>query len=560
MAACCANAADAGAKRSLVGLARDALPTGGTVVAGEADITTSGARMDITQDTHSAIINWQGFEIGSDALVNFAQPDSTSVTLNRVSGPNISRIEGQLTANGQVFLINPNGVLFGNGARVNASALVASTLNIRDDDFLAGRYTFFGAGGAIENHGTVTAAPGGYLAFIAPRISNSGTLSAPQGTVALGAGERVTLNFAGNRLVGLDVGADTLDTLIENHQAIRAEGGAILLSAAAAESVTRSVINQEGLLEASSLTDDGGTIALDASQVFVGDEATIRGRCRRVRERWQRNRLGRRCHAHVRQDQRARWIEQRRRRIRRSIRPAMARLPGKRRPAGQPTATWACCCLIPRTSPSVARPARRHPRSAAARSAMPTTTPSNLNVTTLTNQLALSNVTVSTASALGGNGDITVNNSINYASGNSLTLSANRSISIVAGSGGINNSGAGAVTLTGAGAGSIAVNESITTGGGAIALTSGTGGVTLAASKSIDAGAGTISIDAGGGAANLLDWHAAHQQCRRGCKHHQRDDDGPGQCGPHWWRRAVGQPQRCRLAGWRNRHQRHAAP
>ena len=86
-----------------------------------------------------AIINWQGFDIGSDALVNFAQPNSTSVTLNRVSGPNISRIEGQLTANGQVFLVNPNGVLFGSGARVNASALVASTLNIRDDDFLTGQ-------------------------------------------------------------------------------------------------------------------------------------------------------------------------------------------------------------------------------------------------------------------------------------------------------------------------------------------------------------------------------------------------------------------------------------
>ncbi len=132
-----------------------------------------------------------------------------------------------------------------------------------------------------------------------------------------------------------------------------------------------------------------------------------------------------------------------------------------------------------------------------------TTTPSNLNVGTLTDQLALGNVTVSTASGLGGAGDITVNNAITYASANSLTLSANRSITVIAGSGGISNTGTGAVTLTGGGAGSIAVNESITTGGGAIALTSGTGGITLAASKAIDAGAGTIAINAGGGAANL---------------------------------------------------------
>ncbi len=132
-----------------------------------------------------------------------------------------------------------------------------------------------------------------------------------------------------------------------------------------------------------------------------------------------------------------------------------------------------------------------------------TTTPSNLNVVTLTSQLALGNVTVATASGLGGAGDITVNNAINYGSANSLTLSANRAITLVAGSGGINNAGTGAVTLAGGGTGAIAVNESITTNGGAISLTSGTGGVTLAAAKSIDAGSGTIAINAGGGAANF---------------------------------------------------------
>ena len=245
-------------------LAPGALPSGGTVAAGQAGIATSGTRMDITQGSQKAIINWQGFDIGSQAQVNFAQPNASAVALNRVSGPNISRIEGQLTANGQVFLVNPNGVLFGGGARVNAGAFVASTLNIRDDDFLTGNYSFSGSGGAIENRGTISAAPGGYVAFIAPRITNAGNVSAPQGTVAMGAGERVTLNFAGDRLVGLSVAADTLDTLIENRQAIRAEGGAILLTAAGAETITRSVINNSGVLEASSLTSDGGRIVLTA--------------------------------------------------------------------------------------------------------------------------------------------------------------------------------------------------------------------------------------------------------------------------------------------------------
>ncbi len=268
--------AAAGGPAAAAELAPGALPGGGTVVVGQADITTNGTRMDITQGSQRAIINWQGFDIGSQALVNFAQPNDSSVTLNRVSGPSVSRIEGQITANGQVFLINPNGVLFGSGARVNAAALVASTLNIRDDDFLTGRYAFSGTGGAIENLGAITATPGGYVALIAPQIINGGTLSAPQGTVALAGGERVTLNFAGNRLVGLSVSAETLDTLIDNRQAIRAEGGAILLTAAGAESVTRSVINQTGVLEASSLTESGGRIVLSAGDdINLGSGSTI---------------------------------------------------------------------------------------------------------------------------------------------------------------------------------------------------------------------------------------------------------------------------------------------
>ena len=256
---------------SAADLAATALPGGGQVTAGQASISSTGAAMTINQGSQRAIINWQNFDIGSQASVSFRQPDASAVALNRVSGPTASRIEGQLSANGQVFLVNPNGVLLGNGARVNVGGLVASTLNIRDDDFLSGNYTFSGNGGSIVNQGQIAAAPGGYLAFIAPNITNNGTLNAPQGTVAMGAGERVRLNFSGDRLVGMDVSAATIDTLITNSQAIRAEGGAILLTAAGAEAVTRGVINNNGVLEASSLTSDGGRIALTAgSDINLG--------------------------------------------------------------------------------------------------------------------------------------------------------------------------------------------------------------------------------------------------------------------------------------------------
>ena len=257
-------------------LAATALPGGAQVAAGQATVSTSGASMAINQSSQRAIINWQNFDIGSQAQVNFLQPNTSAVALNRVSGPTASRIEGQLSANGQVFLVNPNGVLFGAGARVNVGALAVSTLNIRDEDFLGGNYLFTGSGGSITNQGQISAAPGGYLAFISPTITNSGTLSAPQGTVAMGAGERVRLNFAGDRLVGLDVSADTIDTLITNSQAIRAEGGAILLTAAGAEAVTRSAINNTGVLEAGSLTRDGGRIVLKAAgDITLGATSTV---------------------------------------------------------------------------------------------------------------------------------------------------------------------------------------------------------------------------------------------------------------------------------------------
>ncbi len=257
-------------------LAAGALPGGGSVAAGQVGIVTDGTRMNITQGSQRAIINWQSFDIGSQAQVSFQQPNAAAVALNRVSGPTASRIEGQLSANGQVFLVNPNGVLFGGGARVDVGALVASTLDIHDTDFLAGNARFSGSGSAIENRGTINAASGGYLAFIAPTITNNGTLNAPHGTVAMGAGEAVTLNFAGDRLVGLSVSTATLDTLIENRQAIHAEGGAILLTAAGAAAVSSSVVNNSGVLEAGSLTEDGGRIVLRAGgDITLGSTSVI---------------------------------------------------------------------------------------------------------------------------------------------------------------------------------------------------------------------------------------------------------------------------------------------
>jgi len=120
-----------------------ALPTNGNVVAGEATIQQATPKtLNIQQATDKAILNWHNFSIAADETVRFSQPSISSIALNRVIGVDPSVILGQLQANGRIFLINPNGILFGAGAQINVGGLLATTLQTRDDDFMAGRYLF----------------------------------------------------------------------------------------------------------------------------------------------------------------------------------------------------------------------------------------------------------------------------------------------------------------------------------------------------------------------------------------------------------------------------------
>ena len=147
--------------------------------------------LHIHQASHKAIINWRGFSINADELVRFLQPSASAIALNRVTGGDPSIILGQLIANGRIFLINPNGIVFGPGARVDVGGLLATTLNMTDADFLAGRYIFQQAGanlGSVINQGTITAAPGGFVALSAPGVLNAGTITVHLGTVHLSSG------------------------------------------------------------------------------------------------------------------------------------------------------------------------------------------------------------------------------------------------------------------------------------------------------------------------------------------------------------------------------------
>ena len=154
------------------GVMAQSLPGGGSIASGSGQIGAPGGnQLIINQASDKLAINWQSFNIGAGQKVTFNQPGANSIALNRVLGVDGSVIMGQLDANGRVFLVNPNGILFGASAQVNVGGLVASTLGISDADFIAGNYRFKGNGSnaAVINHGTLSTSAGG--ATMKPRRS-----------------------------------------------------------------------------------------------------------------------------------------------------------------------------------------------------------------------------------------------------------------------------------------------------------------------------------------------------------------------------------------------------
>ncbi|NRT55254.1 YDG domain-containing protein [Sphaerotilus uruguayifluvii] len=260
--------------------AAGALPQGGVTVQGQAQWTQSGSRLQVDQGSSRAAIDWQRFDIGSQAEVRFNQPSSSAVMLNRVTGADPSQIFGRLSANGQVLMVNPNGIVFGKGSQVDVGGLVASTLNLSDADFMAGRLRFTrGAGSAgVINEGELRAADGGYVALLAPEVRNQGLVRARLGTVALAGGDAVTLDLQGDRLLGVRVDPATLRTLVENGQAIEAEGGQVILAAGAARQLQQQAVAGAG--GASELVERDGVVRLVVNTGRIGaagGQVTVQG-------------------------------------------------------------------------------------------------------------------------------------------------------------------------------------------------------------------------------------------------------------------------------------------
>ncbi|BBN53707.1 hypothetical protein TRE132_18320 [Pseudomonas chlororaphis subsp. aurantiaca] len=255
---------------SLLGLLAQApafaLPGGAAIVAGEAGIhtTNDGKHMTVEQQSNKLITHWNDFSVAGDESVSFHQPGSQSVALNRVVGTNGSDIQGRINANGQVFLINPNGVVFGKSAQVNVGGLVASTQNISDKDFLDGTYRFTGnSSAAVSNAGQITASEGGSVALLGAQVSNSGVIQAQMGSVALGAGKDFSVNFDGNGLLNLQVNGAAVDALVQNGGLLKADGGQVLMTASSASSLLKNVVSNQGVIEAKTLQNKAGKIVLD---------------------------------------------------------------------------------------------------------------------------------------------------------------------------------------------------------------------------------------------------------------------------------------------------------
>lgn len=240
-----------------------AQPVGGVVSAGSAQIGGTLGNTSINQSSQNVAINWQSFNIARGESVNFVQPNSSSVALNRVLGSDGSSIMGNLSANGKVFLINPNGVLFGPTASVNVGSLVASTLNMTDADFMANNYKLSGATtGTVLNQGAITAAEGGFIALLGANVSNQGVIAARLGSVTLAAGQAMTLDVAGDKLLNVVIDQGMLNALVENGGLIQADGGRVLMTTQSAGSLLANAVNNTGVVQAQTIQNIDGTIKL----------------------------------------------------------------------------------------------------------------------------------------------------------------------------------------------------------------------------------------------------------------------------------------------------------
>lgn len=270
---------------SLMAAPAFANPTGGTVAAGDATISSTANEVDITQRSDRAIINWQSFNIAAGETTRFIQPSSSSTTLNRVvNSQQLSTISGNLTANGRVIVMNPNGVVIGAQGHVDTAGFIATTADIADDKFMnaTSTMTFDRAGrpdAAVENHGTISIRDAGLAALVAPTVRNDGLIEGNLSKVHMAAGDTFAVDLYGDKLVNIAVqtptGGSRRQLLAENTGSIIADAGKVVMETAAVSQMVDATINVSGHIQARGIEQKNGEIILTGAGAKVQVSGTL---------------------------------------------------------------------------------------------------------------------------------------------------------------------------------------------------------------------------------------------------------------------------------------------
>jgi filamentous hemagglutinin family protein len=249
-----------------------ALPTGYDAVAGDVQFSNPSANtLNVVSNSSKAIVNYQTFNVAGHETVNFLLPSASSSILNRVIGGNPSEILGTINSNGNVFIVNQMGIIFGAGSQINVNSLFASTLTISNSDFLNGNLTFGRApvnSGAVVNDGTINVNAGGFAILASGAVHNNGSINASLGQVHLAVGDKISLALDNNILADVTVDQSLQQAVTHYHDAIsntgsiKADGGLVSLEAQVKDSFYNRIVNNTGEIQALSVAENNGVIEL----------------------------------------------------------------------------------------------------------------------------------------------------------------------------------------------------------------------------------------------------------------------------------------------------------
>ncbi|MDX1919583.1 MAG: filamentous hemagglutinin N-terminal domain-containing protein, partial [Candidatus Caenarcaniphilales bacterium] len=258
--------------KAMAGVPSGGLPQGYKAVSGDVQFQENKNTLNVNSGSDRAIVEYNSFSVGQNASVNFNLPSSRSAILNRVTGGSASEIMGKINSNGQVFLVNPNGIIFGTTAQVNVSSLIASTLDITNQDFLKGNLVFENKGfkaAGINNQGKISIVKGGSAVLIGGAIANKGSINAPSGQIHLVVGDKISVSASDGIIMDVTVDRELKESVENFSEAISNSGTLtadqlVKMQAKVSNNVYDTIINNDGVIRANGISDSNGTIELTA--------------------------------------------------------------------------------------------------------------------------------------------------------------------------------------------------------------------------------------------------------------------------------------------------------